>query len=586
MRTEPRPIHRRIEEQAERTPDAIAVSSAGDALSYAELNARANRLARRLRGLGVGPEVLVGLCAGRGVELVVALLGVLKAGGAYVPLDPSYPAERLSFMLEDAAVGLLLTQGALLDKLPRTTAKVLCLDREQEGAESEADANFADGVVPGNLAYVIYTSGSTGKPKGVQVTHAALTNLLLSMRRLLPISEADCLLAVTTLSFDIAALEIFLPLMVGARVEIVDRDVAADGSRLAARLDDPEVTFLQATPATWRMLLEAGWQGKPTLTCSAAARHFPATWRIGWSARGRQLWNLYGPTETTIWSSVWQVEAGDMPISIGKPIANTRLFILDKRLRAVPVGVIGELYIGGIGLARGYLGRPALTAERFIPDPFGPTAGGRLYRTGDLARWRPDGTLECLGRVDHQVKMRGFRVELGEIEAALARHPGVREAVVTARPDPTGEMSLAAYFVPRHGESPADSAELRRWLGGVVPDHMVPPAFVRLEALPLTPNGKVDRQALPDPGPGGTSGERRLRPAARADRGGNRRDLGRTARRRALRRPRQLLRARGPFAPGRAAPREDSPDLRRRGAAQGLPRGSYGLALARLVSNA
>ncbi len=435
----------------------------------------------------------------RSPRLVAALLGVLKAGGAYVPLDPSYPAERLSYMLEDARVGLLLTEERLLEKLPRSNAQVLCLDRDQQVIDRESAASFQSGVVTGNTAYVLYTSGSTGKPKGVQVTHAGLTNLLLSMRRLLSISQEDCLLAVTTLSFDIAALEIFLPLLVGACVEIVDRDEAADGVRLAARLDEREITFLQATPASWRMLLEAGWQGKATLTMLCGGEALPRTLADRLVTKGQALWNLYGPTETTIWSSACQIVAGEPSISIGKPIANTRLLVLDKRLRVVPIGVIGELYIGGMGLARGYLGRPSLTAERFIPDPFGLPAGGRLYRTGDLARRRPDGTLECLGRVDHQVKIRGFRVELGEIEAALTQHPGVSQAVVTARPDSSGEMSLAAYVVPRAGDSPASAAEWRRWLVGVVPEYMVPTAFVMLEALPMTPNGKIDRQALPDP---------------------------------------------------------------------------------------
>ena len=317
--------------------------------------------------------------------------------------------------------------------------------------------------------------------------------------------EQDALLAVTTLSFDIAALEIFLPLIVGGRVELIDRDVAADGARLAGRLDDPGITFLQATPATWRLLLEAGWQGKPTLTMLCGGEALPRALADRLLDKGAALWNLYGPTETTVWSSAWRVEAGETPISIGRPIANTRLYVLDKRLRAVPVGVIGELYIGGAGLARGYRDRPGLTAERFLPDPFGDSPGGRLYRTGDLARWRPDGTLECLGRVDHQVKIRGFRVELGEIEAALARHPAVREAVVAARPDATGEMSLAAYVVPRDGPDPITAGRAATMARG--PRSRVHGSLGVRDpgGLPLTPNGKVDRQALPDPARGAGS---------------------------------------------------------------------------------
>ncbi len=438
-------VHRWIEEQAQHKPEAVALVSSGVSLTYAELNARANRLARRLRAMGVGPEVLVGLCAGRSASTVVGLLAILKAGGAYVPLDPAYPAERIAFMLQDAQVSVLLTEERLRDQLPAGEARILCLDSECQPGDQESVANLEGGASAGNLAYVIYTSGSTGRPKGVQITHGALANLLQSMRRLLSINERDALLAVTTLSFDIAALEIFLPLIVGARVELIDREVAADGARLVGRLNDPGITFLQATPATWRLLLEAGWQGQPTLKMLCGGEALPRALADRLLDKGAGLWNVYGPTETTIWSSAWRVEAGETPISIGRPIANTQFYVLDKRLRAVPVGVIGELYIGGLGLARGYRHRAALTAERFIPDPFGTTPGGRLYWTGDLARWRADGTLECLGRVDHQVKIRGFRVELGEIEAALARHPGVREAAVAARPDASGEMSLAAY---------------------------------------------------------------------------------------------------------------------------------------------
>ncbi len=498
-RDEPGLVHRLIEVQAERTPQAVAVTCSGGSLTYFELNARANCVARRLRALGVGPEVLVGLCTGRSTAMVVGLLAVLKAGGAYVPVDPAYPPERIAFMLDDAQVSVLVTEQRLLDDLPDGKRCVLCLDSKSEATDPDRDRNLNSRVRAANLAYVIYTSGSTGRPKGVQVTHSALANLLQAMRRLLSPGEQDTFLAVTTLSFDIAALEMFLPLIVGGRVELVERDLAVDGASLANRLDDPGITFLQATPSTWRLLLEAGWRGKPTLTMLCGGEALPRALADRLSDKGAALWNLYGPTETTVWSSACRVEPGETPISIGQPIANTRLYVLDKRLRAVPVGVTGELYISGAGLARGYRNRPGQTAERFLPDPFGKSPGGRLYRTGDLARWRPDGTLECLGRVDHQVKIRGFRVELGEIEAALARYTSVREAVVVGRPDATGETSLAAYIVPHHALDPITTADLRRWLMGLVPEYMVPTAFVILESLPLTPNGKVDRQALPDP---------------------------------------------------------------------------------------
>ncbi len=493
-------VHRRIEMQARRAPEAIALTCGGCSLTYSELNTRANRLARHLRAMGVGPEVLVGLFVGRTPDMVVGLLAILKAGGAYVPLDPAYPAERLAFTLDDARASVLVTEEELRALVPDCEARVLSLDADRAVIDAQSGEDLDGEPNAANLAYVIYTSGSTGRPKGVQVTHGALANLLEAMRVLLPISEGDTLLAVTTLSFDIAALEIFLPMIVGAAVELVDRDVAADGARLAARLGDPRITFLQATPATWRLLLEAGWQGNRALTMLCGGEALPRVLADRLIDKGVAVWNVYGPTETTVWSSAWQVEAGEAPISIGSPIANTGLYVLDKQLRPVPVGIVGELYIGGAGLARGYRNRPGLTAERFIPDPFGKLKGGRLYRTGDLARWRPDRTLECLGRVDHQVKIRGFRVELGEIEAALARHDAVREAVVAARPDPSGEMSLAAYVALREGADSGIAGELRRWLMRTIPEYMVPSAFVFLDALPLLPNGKIDRHALPDPG--------------------------------------------------------------------------------------
>jgi amino acid adenylation domain-containing protein len=490
--------HRLFEAQAARAPAATALVTEGGALSYAELNGRANRLAHRLRALGVGPEVLVGLCAERSAEMVVGLLAALKAGGAYVPLDPGFPEARLSLMLDDARVPVLLTQSHLRDRLAAGEATVVCLDSDGDGLDDLSDENLAGGATADNLAYVIYTSGSTGRPKGVQVTHGALGNFLRSMGPLLGIVEGDTLLAVTTLSFDIAALELYLPLVRGARVELASREVAADGALLAARLADPSITLLQATPATWRMLLEAAWPGSPGLTMLCGGEALPRELADRLREKGAALWNLYGPTETTIWSSAGKIEPGEGPVPIGRPIANTQLYVLDAHLRPVPVGVAGELYIGGAGLARGYLGRPALTAERFLPDPHAPEPGRRIYRTGDLARWRADGGLECLGRVDHQVKIRGFRIELGEVEAALLRHPEVREAVAVAREDTPGDRRLVAYVVPRNGQAPT-AAELRGRLGEALPDYMVPSAFVALDAMPLTPNGKVDRNALPAP---------------------------------------------------------------------------------------
>ncbi|MFO0958315.1 MAG: amino acid adenylation domain-containing protein [Isosphaeraceae bacterium] len=488
------PAHRMIEARARLAPDAIAAAGRDGSLTYRELDERSNRLARHLRDLGVGPDVLVGLCAERTTRMLVGLLGILKAGGAYVPLDPGFPAARLAYMLGDAQAPVLVTESHLQDIHEGAAARVVCLDEPDEWADQPSapiDGDPADS----NLAYVIYTSGSTGKPKGVMVTHGGLANFLASMRRILGVGSHDTLLAVTTLSFDIAALELFLPLTVGARLAIASRDDAIDPVRLARLLDRERATILQATPATWRMLLESGWRGDRRLMLLCGGEAMPRALADRLLPCGRALWNLYGPTETTIWSSAWRVEPGDGPVSIGRPIDATQLYVLDSRMRPVPAGLVGELFIGGSGLARGYLNRPELTAEKFVPDPFARDGAARMYRTGDLARWLPDGTLECLGRADHQVKVRGFRIEPGEVEAALARQDSIRDAAVVARPDATGELMLVAFIVPADG--PPDIAEIRQALKADLPEYMVPSAFVAIDALPLTPNGKVDRNALP-----------------------------------------------------------------------------------------
>jgi len=489
--------------QAARTPDAVAVTCADEELTYAALDHRADRLARRLRELGVGPDVLVGLYVERSPEMVVGLLGILKAGGAYVPLDPSFPAERLAFMAADAALPVLVTQATLMGQLPAHEARVVLLDEPDAAdggdlAVAEGAVDVAGGATLDDLAYVLYTSGSTGRPKGVQIPHRALVNFLASMGRAPGLTAADTLLAVTTLSFDIAGLEIYLPLITGARLVVAGRDVAMDGAALAETLARTGATVMQATPATWRLLLDAGWQGDPRLKVLCGGEALPGELAARLRPRVGALWNMYGPTETTIWSTLQEVaepaDAAGEVVPIGRPIANTQTYVLDAHMRPVPVGVPGELYIGGAGLACGYLGRPALTAERFVPDPFDPDPGARLYKTGDLARHRPDGALEYLGRLDNQVKMRGYRIELGEVEAALAAHPAVRQAVVTAREDTPGDARLVAYVV---GDAPAEG--LRALLRARLPAYMVPSAFVALEGFPLTPNGKVDRRALPAP---------------------------------------------------------------------------------------
>lgn len=493
-----------FEVQVERTPEAVAAVFEAEQLTYRELNRRANQLGHYLQALGVGPEVLVGVYVERSLEMLVGLLAVLKAGGAYVPLDPAFPPERLAYMVEDAQISILLSQQRLREGLASyqgsTPAghptRVVYLDADWERIAQEDEKNPASRVVAENLAYVIYTSGSTGQPKGVQISRRALTNFLNSMRQEPGLTGQDKLLAVTTLSFDIAGLELFLPLIVGAQVILVSREVAADGNQLAEQLAATGATAVQATPATWRMLLEAGWSGAQRLKVLCGGEALPRDLANRLLERVGCLWNMYGPTETTIWSTLDRVEAGAGPVSIGRPIANTEVYILDGHLQPVPIGVSGELYLGGEGLARGYFDRAELTASKFIPHPFSREPGARLYKTGDLARYLADGRIEFFGRIDHQVKVRGFRIELGEIETLLGQHPALRQAVVVAREDQTGAKHLVAYLVPTQFPPPPAS-ELRHYLAQKLPDYMIPARFVPLEAFPLTPNGKIDRQALP-----------------------------------------------------------------------------------------
>ena len=466
---EPLLVPARFAERAALAPDAEAVRfETGPALTYGELDRRSAALAHRLRGLGVGRDVLVGICLDRSVEMVVAVLAVLRAGGAYVPLDPDFPADRIAFMLADSGLPVLLSRRAVLDRLgdPGPGVRTLCLD--EPGPEPAGGPGPDADVRPGDLAYVIYTSGSTGRPKGVQVPHGALANFLRSMAERPGLAAADTLVAVTTLSFDIAMLELLLPLVEGARVVVAGRDTAGDGDRLAALLAASGATVVQATPSTWRMLLDAGWPGRPGLRVLAGGEPLPAEVARRLLGTGAELWNMYGPTETTIWSSVARVGPG--PVTLGEPIANTELHVLDPAGGLAPLGVPGELCIGGAGLARGYLGRPELTAERFVRPAAGSGLPDRLYRTGDLVRRRADGALEFLGRLDDQVKLRGFRIELGEIESVLAEQPGVGRAVVAVREDVPGDQRLVAYVVPDPDAGPAgaagaepEPAELDQW---------------------------------------------------------------------------------------------------------------------------
>ncbi|WP_446326855.1 non-ribosomal peptide synthase/polyketide synthase [Burkholderia pseudomallei] len=488
-------VDRRFEAQAARTPEAIAVACGAHALSYAALNRRANRLAHYLRAHGAGPERVVALALERSVDMMVGLLGILKSGSAYLPLDPAYPAERLAYIVDDARPALLLTEAALRDDWRDAGVPVVLLDADGPAIDACPDHNPDDAGwdarTLSSLAYVIYTSGSTGRPKGVMIEHRNLANLLGAMGEQPGIGAHDVLLAVTSLSFDIAALELFLPLLHGARAVIAARDDAADPARLAHLIESSGASLMQATPSTWRMLAQHGWprSARPlTLLCGGEA--LPPALAERLLAHVPAIWNLYGPTETTVWSTVRRVTTP--VVDIGGPIANTQVYVLDERLRPAPIGVAGELYIGGAGVARGYLNRPELTRERFVDDPF--RRGGRLYRTGDLARRRADGNLEYLGRNDFQVKIRGFRIELGEIEAQLAKAHGVQGVALAARDTPTADKRLVAYYV-----GDASAAALREHAAARLPAYMVPAAYVRLAAWPLTPNGKLDRAALPAP---------------------------------------------------------------------------------------
>ncbi len=499
-------VHELFEAHVEQTPDAVAVVFRDQHITYGELNRRANQLAHHLRRLDVGPEVLVGVCVERSVEMVTSLLGVFKAGGGYVPLDPAYPAERLAFILKDSRLSVLLSQERLLNILPEYKAKVVCLDTDWEAIGGENESRPDSGVTADNLAYVIYTSGSTGTPKGVLVAHQGLPNVSEAQMRDFALGTEDRMLQFSSLNFDASVFEILMALGVGATLCLGTQESLLPGPNLARLLCDQGVTVFTLTPSALAALPVGEFPALETVT--VAGEICPASLVTQWS-KGRRFFNLYGPTETTIWATLSECSDSDQMPSIGRPVSNVRIYLLDTHLRPVPVGVPGELHIGGVGLARGYLNRPALTAERFIPDPFGEQGGTRLYKTGDLARYLPDGNIEFLGRADHQVKIRGFRIELGEIEAALAQHPVVQDAVVvasgeaeapsfTAQEDVSGGKRLVAYIVAREKQS-LNVGDLRRFLAEKLPDYMLPSAFVTLEALPLTPNGKVDRCALPVP---------------------------------------------------------------------------------------
>jgi amino acid adenylation domain-containing protein len=494
-------VHELFEAQVERSPEAVALTFEDQRLTYREVDRRSNQLAHHLHALGVGPSARVGLCVERSLEMVVGLLGVLKAGAAYVPLDPSFPEERLRFMGDDAQLALLVSTADLAHAfdLPREHHVLLDADAKTITSAPDTRVRLDERTAgPEDPAYVIYTSGSTGKPKGVVVPHRAVVNFLTSMAREPGLTADDVLVAVTTLSFDIAVLELLLPLTLGASVVIATHDETLDGRALGALLDRRQATVMQATPVTWRLLLEAGWIPEPGFKSLVGGEALPRDLADQLLACGVELWNMYGPTETTVWSTCARITDTSNGITIGKPIANTTVRLLDARRNLSPIGVPGELCIGGAGVALGYWNRPELSADRFIPDPFDTGSAATLYRTGDRARWRADGTLEHLGRLDDQVKVRGFRIEVGEVEAAVARDPAVREVAVAAREDTPGNKRLVAYLVVP--DAPGDLEDrIRARIRSVLPEYMVPSRFVMLRALPRTENGKLDRKALPEP---------------------------------------------------------------------------------------
>jgi amino acid adenylation domain-containing protein len=511
---EPRPVHLLVREQAERTPDAVAVRQAGEALTYGELGRRGRALGRFLRGRGVGPETRVGVYLDRSPELLVALLGVLEAGAAYVPLDPQYPRDRLAYLVRDSGIRLLLTRERLFADLPGSAAaEAVFLDADRERIEAEPAAAPETAVLPESAAYVIYTSGSTGKPKGVVVPHGALAGFTAAARGAYGIGPADRVLQFASASFDASAEEIWPTLASGARLVLRTEEMLGSARLFLDACREWGITVLDLPTAYWHELVAELCEDRGAelpeglrLVIIGGERALPErlrAWRERFGARVRVV-NTYGPTEATVVATLCDLQdADDDPaaaprhVAIGRPLGHARAYVLDPRAEPAPVGVPGELYLGGGGVARGYLGDPARTADRFVPDPFTGVAGARLYRSGDRVRWRADGTLEFIGRVDQQVKIRGFRVEPGEVEAVLARQPGVEDAAVVAREDAPGQPRLVAYVVLADPAPPV--AALRAALRAELPPYMIPAAWVVLDALPLTPGGKTDRRALPAP---------------------------------------------------------------------------------------
>jgi amino acid adenylation domain-containing protein len=510
-------LHQLFEDQVNLTPDAVAVEFENEQLSYTDLNIRANRLAHYLRLAGVVPDQLVGICVERSLEMVIGLMGILKAGGAYVPLDPTYPRERLTYMLSDARPRILLTQEHLKKGLPHSSAEVISLDGEYAQLHQYPSHNLESttlGAKSNNLAYVIYTSGSTGQPKGAMNEHRGVVNRLRWMQERYRLEDADRVIQKTPFSFDVSVWEFFWPLLAGARLVVAVPEGHRDPGYLRGLVERSNVTTMHFVPSMLQSFLESLQPGQCQclrhVVCSGEELPVSLQNQVFERLPNVRLSNLYGPTEAAVDVTAWECrrEAAASRVPIGAPITNIQMYVLNQSLRPLPVGVIGELYIGGVGVGRGYLNRPELTADRFVASPFSGGEGARLYKTGDLGFWRADGNLEYLGRADGQVKIRGFRIELGEIETRLAQQPDIKQAVVLAREDVPGDKRLVAYVVPRdpaafaQGDAPA---LLRAYLADRLPEQLIPSAFVLLPALPLSPNGKLDRRALPAPTSVGSS---------------------------------------------------------------------------------
>ncbi len=489
-------LHQLVEKQARQTPDNLAIQFGQSQLTYQELDLQSSKLASYLKQAGAGPEQMVGIYLDRGIAMVVGLLGILKSGAAYLPMDPLFPYERLQYMLDDGEAGILLTEERLKSDFPEFSGKVIAIDTDWEQILN-TDSDFSGITIDSNaLAYTIYTSGSTGKPKGVQIEHRSVVNFLLSMQREPGLSSSDTLLAVTTLSFDISILEIFLPLITGAKLLLVTKEQSMNGTFLLKTIKDEQVTVMQATPSTWRIMLDSGWDEKLDLKVLCGGEALPHDLAKQLIARTSSLWNVYGPTETTIWSTTKNIGEEDR-ITIGRPLNNTQVYITDPRGNLAPKGVIGELCIGGDGVARGYLNRPELTADRFIKNPWSNIGHARIYRTGDLARILNNGEIECLGRLDNQVKIRGYRIELGEIESSLSAHQAIRDCVVEVKGTGVLDSRLVGYLISEEDRPSVD--ELKALVKNQLPDYMVPTHLMFLDEFPKTSNGKIDRKNLPDP---------------------------------------------------------------------------------------